>query len=142
MGLLLVASGENAEARPLIEACLAGLPFDILRARIGLQIADLYDELGPERPSFFEILPLFQEIMLQHSLKSLDLKALKVILDFGVGDIESARNGLSTMMSEHWPVWDRINRRTVLFALRLLAQSPKRLDGQLELGEWLDEIGE
>lgn len=43
-------------------------------------------------------------------------------------------------MDAHWPVWDRINRRTALFALQLLAQSPHPLEGQAELAKWLDEL--
>ena len=140
LGLLLISEGAPDEATPFFEECLVGLPEDILGARVGLALVSLYTGADDSMERFREAYVLARDARERRTVPAHILNAFQVVIDFGLGHTESARERLAQMLTEHWQVWDRIERRTAIFALHLLAQSPYPLKDQKRLTESLREI--
>jgi tetratricopeptide (TPR) repeat protein len=119
-GLLLIARALPQFAIAYFEFVLNRLPADRVMAQIGLGIAKRYLHDPASVTHFQTAQELLETGSAGRTIAAHYCRGMQLVIDAGFGQWDGIDAGVTALMNDHWPVWDRIDRRTILFALDLL----------------------
>ena len=121
-GLLMVSRGLAQSSIALFEFGLNRLPADRVIAEIGLGIANRHLNNPASTTHFQNAQELVEKATADRTIAAHYCQGFQLLIDVGLGHLDNVQVKVTDLINDHWPVSERIDRRTILFALDLLRQ--------------------